>query len=102
MNRTTEGVPEPWSCRRCGFQLEFCKCVDVAVLEAERAERDVERKAWTRLVRATVSQLVSAARGDFPEQEEIEREWAARDADAEPKQALRDLGVDVDSLLEER
>ncbi len=52
--------------------------------------REVERKAWVRLVRAEV---------------DYDREWGevegAREERDSARQALRDLGVDVDALMEE-
>ena len=82
---------------------ETHRALDAAVVERDalRAERDTERKAWARLVKATTEERDAAAcaiaerergvRGGYIALEQREL-MAAR-------QALRDLGVGVDALL---
>jgi hypothetical protein len=75
--------------------------MSIPLLTLAAEERAAERKAWARFLKAERSANVAA---------EIARvegdEWAQRLADANvehalAKQALRDLGVDVDALLGE-
>jgi hypothetical protein len=54
--------------------------------------RDDERLAWARLVKAERAVARIMTEGPYAERTEVEHEAA--------KQALRDLGVDVDGLLE--
>lgn len=69
---------------RNGFVLEF----------ADPDPRDVERKAWARLV------LAAGVLGHMEESGGEGEMWAARDEWRAAEKALRDLGVDVDALLE--
>jgi hypothetical protein len=82
---------------RCsGGGLE-CEGSLVAILteHEEAAHRlDVERKAWARLVKATDA-AATRLMSPLPSPEEVEAEHEAA------KQALRDLGLDVDALLGE-
>lgn len=64
---------------------------DIAAL---RLRQEQERRAWARLVKAAVVDEAQMAVGTNDEQ--IEGARAEHDA---AKQALRDLGVDVDALL---
>ena len=82
---------------------ETHRALDAAVVERDalRAERDTERKAWARLVKATVEERDAAACAI------AERERGARGGDIAleqrelmaARQALRDLGVGADALL---
>jgi hypothetical protein len=68
-------------------------------------ERDVERKAWARLVKANDSchagHRASATSGYYSA--DIMAQADAERAEVEAaRRALRDLGVDVDALLEEK
>jgi len=84
-----------WSCKRCGYQKEFCKCVDLSVLEAEQEAREKERTAWARLAKATRAKAEQDMCGLHMNDETDDEYVAAR-------QALCDLGVPVDALPEDR
>jgi hypothetical protein len=61
-------------------------------------ERDAERKAWARFLKAWRAEMCAKRDGGGLD------DWHAEQADTEhdaAKQALRDLGVDVDALLGE-
>lgn len=68
--------------------------MSMPLLTIVAAERDAERKAWARLVRAE-DRMHGPPGAICVPSEKTEREYEAA------KQALRDLGVDVDALLEE-
>jgi hypothetical protein len=66
-------------------------------IERLKSERDAEQKAWARLFDATET-LWCVATGAMADRRDVAPEREARGA---AKQALRDLGVDVDALLTE-
>lgn len=60
-----------------------------------------ERKAWARLVKADTAAAI-AEQSDFSDSGDAARDAEAKRESLAARQALRDLGVDVDALLGEQ